>query len=280
MELIDYAKLEEAARRIRLLVMRMCVKAKTGHVTSSFSCMEILVALYHGGILRFDTKDPKWESRDRLILSKGQASPGLYATLADFGFFPVTDLDDFAQVNGKFGVHLQNTVPGVEITSGSLGHGLGIAAGMALAARMDRKLFVTVVILGDGECHEGSIWESAQFAGHQRLNNLVAVVDRNGMASMEFTENEVSVEPLDNRWKSFGWRVLRVDGHSFEEIFEAFHGFRTRRYPQPLVIIADTVKGKGAPSMSDHPGWHGRSPQGDEEVDKMIRELEGGELYV
>lgn len=252
--------LEEKAHFIRKQVLAMCCNAGTGHVNSSFSCTEIMVALYYGEILKFDCRQPQWEGRDRFVLSKGQASVILYPILADLGFFPETELSRFNQARGIFGVHLQHDVPGVEITSGSLGHGFGVATGMALAAKMNRELYMTVALLGDGECYEGSIWESAAFASHNRLNNLVAIVDRNHLCVTDFTENIVELEPLDEKWRSFGWRVMTIDGHSFEDILDALKGFRSRKSSKPLAIIADTVKGKGISFMCDAPLWHGQAP--------------------
>jgi len=264
LELMDFKVLEEKAHYIRNQVLDMCVRAGTGHVTSSFSCAEILVALYHGGILRYDVSNPEWCDRDRFVLSKGQASPILYSVLADVGFFPESWLDQFCQANGPFGVHLQCDVPGVEVTTGSLGHGLGIGAGMALAAKMDRKLYMTVVLLGDGECYEGSIWESAMYAGHRRLNNLIAIVDRNWLCATDFTENCVQLNPMGTKWEACGWEVVNINGHSLQEIFNAFDGFRSMKLDKPLVIIADTVKGKGISFMEDQPLWHAVAPKGKE----------------
>jgi transketolase len=256
------AELEKKTNHIRRQVLDMCVEAGTGHITSSFSCAEILVALYHGGMLRYDTANPKWEERDRFILSKGQASPILYVLLADLGFFPDSMLSRFCQANGPFGVHLQHDVPGVEITAGSLGLGLGVAAGMALAAKMDNKPYMTFTLLGDGECYEGSIWEAAMFAGHRELNNLIAIIDRNWLCVTDFTENCVRLNPLDKKWESCGWEVVTINGHSFEEIFSALEGFRFPRRNKPLLLIADTVKGKGISFMENQPLWHGLAPQG------------------
>lgn len=260
-------ELEKKAKYIRNQVLDMCVKAETGHVNSAFSCVEILVALYYGGILRFDPKNQNWEGRDRFILSKGQASVLLYPILANLGFFPEEELNRFNQADGIFGVHLQHDVPGAEITSGSLGHGFGVAAGLALAAKMNRELYTTFTLLGDGECYEGSIWETAMFASHNRLNNLVAIVDRNHLCVTDFTENIVALEPMDEKWKAFGWRTINVNGHSFEEILEALRGFRSRKYTKPLVIIADTTKGEGVSFLSDVPLWHSLAPKGQEAID-------------
>jgi len=257
------AKLEKKANYIRNLILDMCVQAGTGHVTSSFSSVEVLVALYYGGILRYDASHPGWDKRDRFILSKGQASPLLYAILADLGFFPTDELNKFCQADGMFGVHLQNDVPGVEVSTGSLGHGLGIAAGLALAAKMDRKSYMTFVLLGDGECHEGLIWESAMFIGHHKLNNLVAIVDRNRLCVTGFIEKIVRLSPLEKKWESFGWDAITIkNGHSFKEILSAFERCRLRRTNKPLVIIANTIKGKGVSFMENQPLWHGVAPQG------------------
>ncbi len=260
-------ELKEKANYIRNQILDMCVRAGTGHVNSSFSCAEILTALYYGGILRFDPKNPKWQGRDRFILSKGHASVILYPILADLGFFPVEELNRFNQADGIFGVHLQNDVPGVEITSGSLGHGLGVAAGIALAAKMNRDLFFTFVLLGDGECYEGSVWETAMFASHNRLNNLIAIVDRNYLCATDFTEDVVGLEPFNEKWKACGWNVININGHSFEEIFKALSGFRSRRSVKPLVIIADTTKGKGVSFISNEPLWHALAPKGQQAIE-------------
>jgi transketolase len=265
--------LKKKAWDIRKHVLNMCIKAETGHVTSSMSCVDILVTLYHGGVMRHDPKNPDWQERDRFILSKGQASPALYTLLADCGYFNMKELDKFAQKDGKFGVHLQNSVPGVEITCGSLGQGFGFAAGVALAAKKNRDLFLTFTLLGDGECYEGSIWETAMFASHNRLNNLVAIVDRNYLCVTDFTENIVSLEPMDERWRSFGWDVVCIDGHSFEELLDVFERVRARPTTRPLVVIANTIKGEGVESFCYKPVCHGIAPMGDDAC-KALAELE------
>jgi len=263
------AELETKSNEIRRLILDACILANTGHVTSSFSCVEILVALYYGGILRHDVSDPKWEGRDRFILSKGQASPVLYAVLGDLGFFPKEEIYKFCKADAIFGVHLQNDVPGVEITSGSLGHGLGIGAGMAYAARLDNKNHLIFVLLGDGECHEGSVWESAMFAGHHQLSNLIAIIDRNQLCVTDFTENCVRLNPLDKKWEAFGWYTAVIDGHSFTDIFSVLGEVRTRQ-GRPLLIIANTVKGKGVSFMENVALWHGIAPKGEQaEMAKM-----------
>jgi len=268
----DLNLLKKKSKQIRQRVLDMCVKAGTGHVNSSFSCTEILVALYYGGFLRHDPKNPDSPDRDRFILSKGQASPILYTILSDLGYFSAKELDLFAQAEGMFGVHLQHDVPGVEITSGSLGIGFGVAVGLALGEKMNRNLPMIYTVMGDGECYEGSIWESAMFAAHHKLNNLVAIIDRNHLCATDFTENIVALEPMAEKWAAFGWNVRRIDGHSFEALHHALEDLRSRPFPRPTVIIADTVKGKGISFMSNAPLWHGMAPNGDMAV-KAKKEL-------
>ena len=272
-------ELKLKAADIRRMILNMCIKAGTGHVTSSLSCVEILVALYYAGIMKYDPRKPDWADRDRLILSKAQASPTLYSILADCGYFDREWLDGFAQVNGKFGVHLQGTIPGVEISCGSLGNGFGTGAGIALGAKMNRQLFMVFAVLGDGELYEGSIWETAMFAAHNKLNNLVAIVDRNYLCTTDFTENLIQLEPLDEKWRSFGWDVKHINGHSLEEIIGTLQNIHNRPSARPLVVIADTVKGKGVESLSKFPMFHGIAPKG-KDAEKALRELERGFCYV
>jgi len=259
-DLDKFEVLAEKAYQLRHEMLEMCIKAGDGHVTSSLSCAEILTLLYYGGFLRHDPKNPDWKDRDRFILSKAQASPMLYTVLADRGYYSKKEMEKFAQQDGIFGVHLQMTVPGAEISAGSLGHGFGVAAGMALAAKLDCELFLTYTLLGDGEMYEGSVWETAMFASHNNLNNLVAIVDRNYQCTMDFTENLLELEPVEDKWKAFGWEVKRVNGHNLLELFEALQYVRSRRSRKPTVIITDTVKGQGIEYMSNVPLWHGGAP--------------------
>jgi transketolase len=269
----DIKRIQDKANELRDMTLKMCVSAGTGHVTSSFSCAEILATLYHGNILKHNFSDPSWKDRDRFILSKGQASPILYVALADAGYFPKNWLETFCKKDGKFGVHLQNNIPGVEISAGSLGHGLGIAAGMALAAKMDKEHYFTFVLLGDGELYEGSNWESAMFASSNHLNNLIAIVDRNGQCATDFTEDSVKLNPIDEKFRAFGWDVKTIDGHSIPQILEALKGFRSEKRDKPYLIIAETIKGKGSPYIESQILWHARAPVG-EEVDIVKKELE------
>jgi len=251
-------RMKEKSKELRRAVLDMCIKAKTGHLTSSYSCIEIMVYLYYSGLFDFKT--------DTFILSKAQASPLLYAILADLGYFDKSFLDGFAQKGGMFGVHLQNTVPGVKITAGSLGHGFGIACGIALGHKLDKELPLTIVLMGDGECYEGSVWETAMFASHNRLNNLVVIVDRNYQDATSFTEDQLSLEPLDEKWKSFGWNVEKIDGHNFEDLDKSLNRLRRRKNTKPTVIIAETIKGNGIDYISCKPLWHARAPVSVEDI--------------
>ena len=254
---MDFSKLEKKAHELRNKILDFTTNAGTGHLTSSFSSVELLTALYYGGIMKYDPKNEHWAERDYFIMSKAQASPLLYSVLADVGYFPEEDLKLFAKKNGKMGVHLQYDVPGSEITCGSLGCGYGIAAGLALAFRKNRTANIVYALLGDGECYEGVIWETANFVAHNRLNNLITIVDRNYLCATHFTEDELSLEPLDKRWQAFGFEVKIIDGHSFEEILSVLSPTHSHCNSKPLVIIARTVKGKGIPMVENKPLWHG-----------------------
>ncbi|MDA2935062.1 transketolase [Acidobacteria bacterium AH-259-D05] len=273
-----YADLEEKARWVRNKVLDMALISNSGHVSTAFSQTELLVALYYGSILRYDPKNPKWDGRDRFILSKGQGGIGLYPILADVGYFPLETLDHFAQKDNILGVHSEWNIPGIEVITGSLGHGFPMAVGMAQAAKNDNKDFLVVCLLGDSELFEGSNWEAATFAGSQRYRNLVCMVDRNKQGVLGFTDEIVTprdgphLEPLDDKFRAFGFEVRRIDGHSFEAIFDAFKDIRTRKCDKPLMIIADTKKGKGISFIEDTRLWHYRVPKG-EELERSRQEL-------
>lgn len=265
-------ELEEKSNRVRMQTLEMCAYAGSGHIASSFSCTEILVALYYGGILRFDSANPKWNERDRFIVSKGHGAMTLYPILADLCFFAKDELSKFCQGDGILGAHPDNNIPGIEAVTGSLGHGLGLAIGLALCAKMDRKDYITVVLLGDGECYEGSVWEGAMLASHHQLNNLIGIIDRNGLSVTDFTEKSLKLSPLKDKWYSFGWDVVTIDGHSFKDIFDSFKDFRSRKSNKPLMIIANTVKGKGVSFMENNPLWHTLAPT-NEQIEAARREL-------
>jgi transketolase len=265
--------LKRKANKLRNIILDMAIKSG-GHLVSSFSCVEILVVLYYDGVLKVDPRNPEWEERDRFILSKGHGEMVLYAVLADLGFFP---LDWFKTRYRKgdcfLGGHPDFIIPGVEVTTGSLGHGLGIGAGISLAAKMNGKPSFQYVLMGDAECTEGSVWETALFASKHRLNNLIAIVDRNHLGVLDFTENYTALEPLSEKWSSFGWEVGIVNGHSFEELIRTFRYARTRNSNRPLLVIAETIKGKGVSFMENNPIWHVLSLSNEEDIKRAKEEL-------
>ncbi|MFC1921385.1 transketolase [Chloroflexota bacterium] len=269
------AELEKKSKWARQEILDMCTRAGEGRIASAFSCTEVLIALFHGGILNFDISKLQWDERDRFIMSKSPGVVGLYPILCDLGFFPDTELEKYCRdgsLLGPYGGNVPGDIPGVEAAWGSLGHGLGVGAGLALAGKMDDKKYMTVVLLGDGECYEGAIWEAAMFAGHHELNNLVAIVDRNGICTIDFTENCLRLEPFEAKWQAFGWDAVTIDGHSFNEIFNAFKDFHNRKSNKPLAVIADTVKGKGISLLENNPMGHIIIPSA-EQLQKAREEL-------
>ena len=267
-------KLRERARWVRQQVLEMAMRAGAGHIAPAYSCTEIMVALYQGNILRVRPKQPAWEDRDRFILSKGQACAAQYAILADMGYFPVSELKTYCRLGSKLGGHSESNVIGVEAFTGSLGHGLPIGTGMALAGKMDKKDYLVVVLLGDGEIQEGSNWEAAMFAAHHGLNKLIAIIDRNGLQALDYTEDVLSLEPLAKKWEAFGWETRTVNGHSFNDLLSVMGDLRSRKSRKPLVIIALTTKGKGVSFMENSPIWHFRIPD-KRELIKARMELYG-----
>ncbi|MBS0168857.1 MAG: transketolase [Nitrospira sp.] len=263
-------RLRRKAQWVRSTVLEMAVKAHSGHVSTAFSQTELLVALYYGGLLRFDARNPKWNGRDRFILSKGQGGIGLYPILADQGYFPLSELENFAGVGNLLGVHAEWNIPGIEVITGSLGHGLPIATGMAEAALMNRDEHLIVCFLGDAELFEGSNWEAAIYAGHRGYRNLICIVDRNGQgvlgptdpADQRLASDNPRLNPLDKKFKAFGFETREIDGHSFPAIFEAFGDMRSTKRKKPLMIIANTRKGHGASLMEGKRLWHYRVPEG------------------
>jgi transketolase len=233
----------------------------------------MFVALYHGGFLRVDPKNPSWEDRDRFILSKGQGCAALYAVLADLGFFPISELKTYTSVGSRLGGHSESNIPGVEAFTGSLGHGLSMSVGIAMAAKMDSRDYLSVALLGDGECQEGSVWEAAMLASHHHLDNLIILVDRNTLQATDFTEDAVSLEPFNQKWEAFGWEVTTIDGHSFEQILATLNSLRSRKKGRPKAVIANTTKGKGVSYMENKPIWHYRVPSTEEEIQQARKEL-------
>lgn len=267
---MDYTVLETKAHWVRSKVVEMAVRANSGHISTAFSQTELLVALYYGGILRYDPKNVKWDGRDRFILSKGQGGIGLYPILADVGYFPKEELERFAKEGSILGVHTEWNIPGIEVVTGSLGHGLPIATGIAQAARNDEKDHLVFCLLGDAELYEGSNWEAAIFAAHKGYRNLICILDRNGQGVLGFTDqiqgqsDGPRLEPLDKKFEAFGFEVRVIDGHSFEEILGALSDVRERKSERPLMVIAHTKKGRGASLMEDKRLWHYRVPGGDD----------------
>jgi transketolase len=245
------------ARFLREETVRLIAIAKTGHYASSFSCAEILAVLYDG-VLRLRRGEPGWPGRDRFLLGKGHAAVALYPLLAGLDYFPASDLDGYAGLGSPFGDHPDmRRVPGIDFSSGSLGHALSAGLGMALAAPLTGQDYDVYVLLGDGELHEGQVWEAAMAAAHRRTRNLIAIVDRNEYCLDGVVEEVVGLEPLAEKWTAFGWQATTVDGHDVDALLGVFAALAadTAR-DRPAVVIANTVKGKGVGFMEREPGWH------------------------
>jgi transketolase len=265
-------ELKKKAAWLRHEAFEMVVRAKKGHYPSSASCTEIVVALYYGGFLRYDARNPKNPDRDRLFISKGHAGMVLYPILEELGFVPKGELLKFTQADGIFKFYPDPAIPGIEAITGSLGHGIGLAAGHCLAAKRDRRSFRSYVIISDGECYEGSTWETAMFAAHAALDNLMVFVDRNGCCIMDHTEKCVRLDPLEEKWKAFGWHTLSIDAHSLPEVIGALELAASGKITRPIAVIARSVKGKGVSFMENQPGWHNRMPN-EAEILQARREL-------
>jgi len=264
--------LRELARRIRRHSVVMCHRGKSSHLGGSLSIVELLAVLY-GKILRVRSDQPEWPNRDRFILSKGHACAAYYAVLAELGFFPIEWLDTYYQNGSLLAGHVTHThVSAIELSTGSLGHGLSVATGMALVAKRDGKPFRVFCLLSDGECDEGSTWEAVLFAQHHSLDNLVTIVDYNKIQALGTVREVIDLEPFANKWQSFGWEVREVDGHNLKEI-EALLSSVPYRVGKPSCLIAHTIKGKGVSFMENNLLWHYRSPQG-EEYEAALQELD------
>lgn len=269
---MENTQLQELARTIRKHTLVMTNQGKSSHIGSNFSIAELLAVLYKR-ILRVDPSNPQWTERDRFILSKGHACAALYAVLAECGFFPVEWLETFYQNGSRLAGHATHTsAPGIEVSTGSLGHGLSIATGMALAAKRDHRPHRVFALLSDGECDEGSTWEPVLFAAHHRLDNLVTIVDYNKIQSLGRVEEVINLEPFADKWRSFGWAVHEIDGHDVDTI-ETTLSQLPFELGRPSCVIAHTVKGKGVSFMEDKLLWHYRSAQG-EEFETAMTELE------
>ena len=263
-------EIKDLARRVRVNVLNMVAKANSGHPGGSLSETDILAVLY-GKVMKHDPSNPDLLDRDRFILSKAHACPGLYAVLAETGYFEVKELDTFRQIDSRIQCHAHIKTPGVEMSGGSLGQGLSFGVGVSLASRLNSLPCRTFVLLGDGECDEGQIWEAAMSASHHGLDNLVAIVDRNRIQNDRWTHEVMSLEPFADKWKSFGWHSMEVDGHSIGELLSAFDKAEQTK-GRPSVIIANTMKGKGVSFMENNVDFHGKAPSPDE-LAKALEEL-------
>lgn len=269
------AYLADRARFIRLETLRLTRIAGAGHYSSTFSAADLFSALYYAH-MRIDPANPKWEDRDRFVLSKGHAAIGLYPVLADLGFYPPSKLDDFTRLGSAFGDHPDmKKIPGIDFSSGSLGHGLSVALGMALAGRIAGRDYRTYCMLGDGELNEGQIWEAAMAAGHFKLQGLVGIVDRNQLSIDGPTEKVMSVEPLVDRFTSFGWEVTRIDGHDLPAILATLAALKPAGEGKPQMIVADTIKGRGVKYMELSLDWHVGNLVG-ADYDEAWAEIEAG----
>ena len=279
---MDNSKKKELAifaTKARIGIIEGVHSAKAGHPGGSLSICEVLSYLYNEE-MRVDPKNPKWQSRDRFVLSKGHGAPALYATLALKGFFPVEDLKTLRKSDSYLQGHPNmNKIPGVDMSTGSLGQGISAAVGMAIGAKFDNADFRVYTILGDGEIEEGEVWEAAMLAGNRQLDNLVAIVDYNGLQIDGTIEEVNSAYPIADKFKAFNWNVIEIDGHNYDEIEEAFNNAKQTK-GKPTCIVMKTVKGKGVSYMENAVGWHGKAPNDEEyeiamgELNAALKELE------
>lgn len=264
-------EMKTVAKRLRRHIISMTGKAGSGHPGGSLSAVEIVTTLYFR-LLRHNPQDPCWVDRDWFVLSKGHAAPVLYAALAESGYFPVEILSTLRQMDSNLQGHTDCTLtPGVETSAGSLGQGLSFGIGVALAGRLNSQPYRVYVLLGDGECDEGQVWEAAMAAVHYKLDNLVAIVDNNGQQIDGWNRDVMNLEPFPEKWRAFGWHVIEVDGHSFSQLIDAFEQAKSVK-GRPTVIIAHTVKGKGVSFMENNPNFHGKAPT-EAEMELALKEL-------
>lgn len=269
---LSTAELKEMAKKLRRHVITMTATAGSGHPGGSLSAADIITALYFK-VLHHDPEDPHWSERDRFVLSKGHAAPILYAALAEAGYFPVGELATLRKLNSRLQGHTdRNFTPGIEMSAGSLGMGLSFAIGTALAARLDFRTYRTYVLLSDGECEEGQTWEAVLSAAHFKLANLTAIVDCNGLQLSGWTRDIMNLEPLVRKWQAFGWHVIDIDGHDFDQILAAFLQAEKMK-GKPTIIVARTIKGKGVSFMENNVEFHGKAPTW-EEAERALKELE------
>lgn len=265
----DYKRI---AKEIRKKIVKMIFNSQTSHIGSALSCVDILTVLYFD-ILAINPEKPQDPGRDRFVLSKGHAVSALYATLALRGFFPEEVLEEYCIDGGRLSGHsTMGSVPGAEVSTGSLGHGLPMGIGIALAAKHDGNKYRVFILLSDGECDEGSTWEGAMFASHHKLDNLVAIIDYNKLQAFGRIKEVVNLEPLRDKWVAFGWAVKEIDGHNFTQIEEALHKTPFEKN-KPSMVIAHTIKGKGVSFMENQIAWHYKSPN-KEQLEVALKELD------
>jgi len=263
--------LEAKAKLVRREIIKMIYQAGSGHPGGSLSAADLVTVLFFH-VLRHDPHRPLWPDRDRFILSKGHCAPLLYAVLAESGYFPKEELKTLRKIGSRLQGHPDmRKTPGVEVSTGSLGQGLSVANGIALGGKIDRKDYTVYVLLGDGEINEGQIWEAAMLASHYKLDNVIAVLDYNGLQVDGPTCRIMDLEPVSDKWKAFGWSVMEINGHNISEIIEALKKVRKSK-GKPTIIIAHTIKGKGASFMENKVDWHGKAPN-EEEFNQAMREL-------
>lgn len=271
---MEVAKLETQANEMRKDIIRMIAEAGSGHPGGSLSCADIMTALYFGGVMYYDPADPQLASRDRFIMAKGHAAPALYATLAHAGYFDRAELMTLRKLGTRLQGHPDsNLLPGVEVGTGSLGQGLSIAAGMAAGLRLHGSDSTVFTVMGDGEVEEGQVWEAATFAAHQKLGNLVAIVDFNGLQIDGNITDVCQTEGLDQKFAAFGWDVRAVNGHDIAALVEVLNQCKAEAGDKPHCIIASTIKGKGVSFMEGQAGWHGKAPNA-EQTEQALAELE------
>jgi len=268
---IDIDLLKKKALTFRREILQAVNQAGSGHPGGSLSAVEILITLYEC-VMNFRAAEPAWEGRDRLIISKGHCTPVAYVTLAHYGFFPKDEIKTYRKFQTRLQGHVHTKVPGIEFNTGSLGHGLSVANGLALGARMLKKDFSIYCLMGDGEIQEGSVWEAAMTSAHHRLNRVCAVIDYNKLQENGPTNEIKNIEPLSSKWASFGWHPIEANGHDFHELISAFDEFQ-KTPDRPTVIIAHTVKGKGVGFMENQAKWHGKAPK-DDQLEKALAELD------
>ena len=269
---LSVEEMEAVAKRLRRYIISMIGKAGSGHPGGSLSAVEVVTALYFR-VLRHKPQAPGWSDRDRFILSKGHAAPLLYATLAECGYFSVDELATLRQLDSCLQGHTDCTVcPGVEMSAGALGQGLSFSLGVALAGRLNSQNYRVYVLLGDGECDEGQVWEAAMATAHFKVDNLVAIVDNNGQQIDGWNRDVMNLAPFNEKWQAFGWHVIGVNGHDLTQLIDAFDQAKLVR-GQPVVIIAQTIKGKGVSFMENNPDFHGKAPDA-EEMKIALKELE------